>query len=99
CAWEVLVIMVQNAVDADRVGAATAMNGFTREIGVLLGSACAGGMITTRLSDGASAGTAFGPVFAALAIVAMTGGAVLLAVPRLPLSTAPPATARELVQR
>ena len=49
------MIMVQNAVDASRVGAATAMNGFTREIGVLLGSAYAGGMITTRLSDGASA--------------------------------------------
>ena len=64
CAWEVLVIMVQNAVDTSRVGAATAMNGFTREIGVLLGSAYAGGMITTRLSDGASAGSAFGPVFA-----------------------------------
>ncbi|HEY5786521.1 MAG TPA: MDR family MFS transporter, partial [Microlunatus sp.] len=46
CAWEVLVIMVQNAVDTSRVGAATAMNGFTREIGVLLGSAYAGGMIT-----------------------------------------------------
>ena len=99
CAWEVLVIMVQNAVDTSRVGAATAMNGFTREIGVLLGSAYAGGMITTRLSDGASAGSAFGPVFATLAIVALAGGAVLLAVPRRPLSTARPAAARELVGR
>jgi MFS family permease len=99
CAWEVLVVMVQNAVDSDRVGAATAMNGFTREIGVLLGSAFAGGMITTRLADSASAGSAFGPVFAALAIVALAGGALLLAVPRRPLSTARPAAARELAQR
>ena len=99
CAWEVLVIMVQNAVDTSRVGAATAMNGFTREIGVLLGSAYAGGMITTRLSDGGSAGSAFGPVFATLAIVALAGGTVLLAVPRRPLSTARPAADRELVER
>ena len=99
CAWEVLVIMVQNAVNSGRVGAATAMNGFTREIGVLLGSAYAGGMITTRLSDGASAGSAFGPVFATLAFLALAGGAVLLAVPRRPLSTARPAAARELVER
>ena len=66
---------------------------------MLLGSAYAGGMITTRLSDGASAGSAFGPVFATLAIVALAGGAVLLAVPRRPLSTARPAAARELVGR
>jgi len=99
CAWEVLVIMVQNAVDTSRVGAATAMNGFTREIGVLIGSAFAGGMITTRLSVGATAGSAFGSVFAALAGVALAGGALLLAVPRRPLSTARPAAARELVKR
>ncbi|HEY5979644.1 MAG TPA: MFS transporter [Microlunatus sp.] len=99
CAWEVLVIMVQNAVDGSRVGAATAMNGFTREIGVLVGSAYAGGMITTRLSGGGSAGTAFSPVFAALAAVAVAGGLVLLAVPRCALSTARPPAARELVDR
>jgi len=38
-------------------------------------------------------------VFATLAIVALAGGAVLLAVPRRPLSTARPAAARELVGR
>ena len=99
CAWEVLVVMVQNAVDTTRVGAATAMNGFTREIGVLVGSAYAGGMITTRLSDGSPAGAVFGPVFALLAVGAAAGGVVLLAVPRRPLSTARPAAARELAQR
>ncbi len=98
-AWEVLVVMVQNAVDATRVGAATAMNGFTREIGVLVGSAYAGGMITTRLGDGGPAGAAFAPVFAVLAVVAVAGGAMLLAVPRRPLSTARPAAARELAER
>ena len=98
-AWEVLVVMVQNAVDTTRVGAATAMNGFTREIGVLVGSAYAGGMITTRLGDGGPAGAAFAPVFAVLAVVAVAGGAMLLAVPRRPLSTARPAAARELAER
>jgi MFS family permease len=98
-AWEVLVVMVQNAVDPSRVGAATAMNGFTREIGVLVGSAYAGGMITTRLSDGASAGAALGPVFAVLAAVAVAGGVVLVAAPRRPLSTVRPPAARELVDR
>lgn len=99
CAWEVLVIMVQNAVSEDRVGAATAMNGFTREIGVLLGSAYAGGMITTRLAEGTPAGAAFGPVFAALAVVGVVGGVMLLAVPRRALSTEQPATDRELARR
>ncbi len=98
-AWEVLVVMVQNAVEEGRVGAATSMNGFTREIGVLIGSAYAGGVITTRLADGASAAAAFGPVFAVLAGLAVAGGLVLLAVPRRPLSTARPITDRELAQR
>jgi hypothetical protein len=38
-------------------------------------------------------------VFATLAIVALAGGTVLLAVPRRPLSTARPAADRELVER
>ena len=99
CAWEVLVIMVQNAVDDGRVGAATAMNGFTREIGVLLGSAYAGGMISTRLAEGPPAGAAFAPVFAVLAVVALVGGVMLLAVPRRPLSTVAPTIDRELARR
>ena len=99
CAWEVLVIMVQNAVPPARVGAATALNGFSREVGVLVGAACAGGMITTRLSDGALAGAAFAPVFAVLAAVALVGGVLLLAVRRRALSTVRPAAARELVDR
>lgn len=98
-AWEVLVVMVQNAVESSRVGAATAMNGFTREVGVVLGSAYAGGMITTGLADDTPAAAVFGPVFAALALVAVVGAVVLLAVPRKPLSTARPAADRELARR
>lgn len=50
CAWEVLVIVVQNTVPADRVGIATAANGFFREIGVLLGTAVVGAVFTGRLN-------------------------------------------------
>ena len=45
------------------------------------------------------AAAAFGPVFAALALVAVVGAVVLLAVPRKPLSTARPAADRELARR
>ena len=75
------------------------MNGFTREIGVLLGSAFAGGMITTRLADSASAGSAFGPVFATLAIVALAGERCCWPCPGRHLSTARPAADRELAER
>ena len=47
--WEVLVVIIQNSVAEERVGAATALNGFSREVGVLLGSALVGGMVSTRV--------------------------------------------------
>lgn len=94
CAWEVLVVMAQNAVPAVRVGAATALNGFTREVGVLLGTAYAGGMITAGLAGGTASAQVFAPVFAVLALVALTGAALLSTVPRRPLSTAAPVAAR-----
>lgn len=89
-AWEVLVIMAQNAVPAERVGAATALNGFTREIGVLLGTAYAGGMITTGLTAGRPPTEVFAAVFGVLAAVALAAALLLLAVPARPLSTDPP---------
>jgi EmrB/QacA subfamily drug resistance transporter len=50
CAWEVLVLVVQNAVQPDQVGVATAANGFFRELGVLLGTALVGAVFAARLS-------------------------------------------------
>ena len=49
CAWEVLVVVVQNASPPDLVGTATAANSFFREIGVCLGSALVGALFTARL--------------------------------------------------
>ena len=51
CAWEVLVLVVQNAVRPDRVGVATAANGFFRELGVLLGTALVGAVFAARLGN------------------------------------------------
>ena len=96
CGWEVLVVMAQNAAPADRVGAATAVNGFTREVGVLLGSAFAGGMITAGLAGATPTSEAFAPVFGVLALVALMGAVVLTSVPRRPLSTAAPMAAEEV---
>ncbi len=48
-AWDVLVVVVQNAVPATDVGAVTATNGFCRETGVLVGSAVVGSAFATRL--------------------------------------------------
>jgi len=49
CAWEVLVVAVQNSAPDAVVGTATAANSFFREIGVLLGSAVVGAVFTSRL--------------------------------------------------
>ena len=49
CAWEVLVVVVQNTAPAAVVGTATATNSFFREIGVTLGSALVGALFTARL--------------------------------------------------
>lgn len=49
CAWEVLVVVVQNASPPALVGTATATNSFFREIGVCLGSAVVGALFTSRL--------------------------------------------------
>jgi EmrB/QacA subfamily drug resistance transporter len=50
CAWEVLVVVVQNSAPDTVVGTATAANSFFREIGVCLGSALVGALFTARLS-------------------------------------------------
>lgn len=49
CAWEVLVVVVQNASPPALVGTATAANSFFREIGVCLGAAVVGALFTSRL--------------------------------------------------
>lgn len=49
CAWEVLVVVVQNSTPDAVVGTATASNSFFREIGVCLGSALVGALFTARL--------------------------------------------------
>ncbi len=49
--FQLLVLLVQNAVPARIVGTATSGNNFFREIGVCLGSAGIGTMFTTRLAD------------------------------------------------
>jgi EmrB/QacA subfamily drug resistance transporter len=49
CTWDVLVLVVQNAVPTEQVGVATAANGFFRELGVLLGTALVGALFTARL--------------------------------------------------
>jgi predicted MFS family arabinose efflux permease len=49
CAWEVLVVVVQNSAPDAVVGTATAANSFFREIGVCLGSAVVGALFTARL--------------------------------------------------
>jgi EmrB/QacA subfamily drug resistance transporter len=51
CAWEVLVVVVQDAVPASRQGAATAVNGFFRELGVTFGTAAIGLAFSTRVAD------------------------------------------------
>jgi EmrB/QacA subfamily drug resistance transporter len=51
CAWEVLVVVVQDLAPADDVGAATAVNGFVRELGVLVGTAWVGRLFTSGLVD------------------------------------------------
>lgn len=50
CAWEVLVLVVQNAVRPSQVGVATAADGFFRELGVLSGTALVGALFASRLS-------------------------------------------------
>jgi EmrB/QacA subfamily drug resistance transporter len=51
CGWEVLVVVVQDAVPAARQGAGTAANGFFRELGVTFGTAAIGSAFSTRLAD------------------------------------------------
>ncbi len=49
CAWDVLVVLVQDAVDPADVGTATAVNGFFRETGVLVGTAVVGAVFASGL--------------------------------------------------
>lgn len=51
---QVVVLVVQNAVDATMVGTATSTNNYFREVGASLGVAIFGAMFTTRLSDNLS---------------------------------------------
>ena len=97
-AWEVLVVIAQNAVGEERVGAATAVNGFSREVGVLLGSALVGGLLSLGLSRGLDVDVVLTPVFAGLGVTALAAAGVLLAVRRRPLSTTPPAGARAIAR-
>src|SRR5699024_10829516 len=48
---QVVVLVVQNAVDATMVGTATGTNNYFREVGASLGVAIFGAMFTTRLGD------------------------------------------------
>ncbi len=50
--FQLLVLLVQNAVEAKNVGTATSSSNFFREIGVTLGSAVIGVMFTSRLTSG-----------------------------------------------
>ncbi len=56
CAWEVLVVVVQNTAPDRVVGTATATNSFVREIGVCLGTALVGALFTARLTTLLSSG-------------------------------------------
>ncbi len=49
CGLQLLLLIVQNSVPADRLGTATAANDFFREIGVSVGSAAVGALFTYRL--------------------------------------------------
>ena len=51
CAWEVLVVVVQDIAPVDDLGVATAVNGFVRELGVLVGTAWVGRLFTSGLVD------------------------------------------------
>ncbi len=72
CAWEVLVVVAQSTVSPDRLGVATAGNGFIRELGVLVGTAGVGAAysagVMAALADPngqLGQGTQLGPVGAA----------------------------------
>lgn len=51
---QVVVLVVQNAVDPGMVGTATSTNNYFREVGASLGVAIFGAMFTTRLSESLS---------------------------------------------
>jgi predicted MFS family arabinose efflux permease len=73
-AWEVLVVVVQEAAPPDQLGSATAANGFCREVGVLVGTAAVGGLLVQRL-----AGTGVDPLGYADALIPLLGGLVPVA--------------------
>lgn len=49
CAWETLVVVVQQSAPKSELGVATAVNGFFREIGVVIGTAAVGAAFTAGL--------------------------------------------------
>jgi predicted MFS family arabinose efflux permease len=70
-AWEVLIVVVQEAAPADQLGSATAVNGFCREVGVIVGTAAVGGLLVQRL-----AGVGLEPMAYADALTSLLAGLV-----------------------
>jgi MFS family permease len=99
---QVLVVAVQNSVDRRRLGTATAATGFFRALGGAVGSAVLGAVFAARAGVHASAGvhalsageradivSGVHTVFLVAAPLAALALVVVLALPELPLQTAP----------
>jgi MFS family permease len=83
-AWEVLIVVVQEAAPADQLGSATAVNGFCREVGVLVGTAAVGGLLVQRLAgvglEPMAYADALTPLLAGLVPVTLLAAGLLAAV-------------------
>ncbi len=92
-AWEVLVIVVQEAAPPDQLGSATAANGFSREVGVLVGTAAVGGLLVQRLNgvglDPMAYADALTPLLGGLALVALVAAGLLINVRPVQLRAGP----------
>ena len=92
-AWEVLVVVVQEAAPPDQLGSATAANGFSREVGVLVGTAAVGGLLVQRLNGGGLDPMAYAdaltPLLGGLALVALVAAGLLIAVHPVQLRAEP----------
>jgi MFS family permease len=92
-AWEVLVVVVQEAAPPDQLGSATAANGFSREVGVLVGTAAVGGLLVQRLNgvglDPMAYADALTPLLGGLALVALLAAGLLIAVRPVQLRAGP----------
>jgi len=80
----VLIVVVQEAAPADQLGSATAVNGFCREVGVLVGTAAVGGLLVQRLAavglEPMAYADALTPLLAGLVPVTLLAAALLAAV-------------------